>query len=79
MEFLRSFIKNGYLKAVGKMEDYKIILGASAYFDKGILKEEDLKEINEAINKQYEVSEELPEETTDENIDNVSEETKSIF
>ncbi len=75
MEFLREFIKNGYLKAIGKMEDYKVILGASAYFDKGILKEEDLKEINEAINKQYEVPEELPEET----IEDSSEETTPIF
>lgn len=42
------------------MEDYKIILGASDYFDKGILKEDDLKEISEAINKQYEdTSEEI--------------------
>ena len=58
MEFLREFIKAGYLKAVGKMEDYKVILGASAYFDKGILKEDDLKE------KQY-------EKTTDEdNVEN---------
>ena len=64
MEFLREFIKAGYLKAVGKMEDYKVILGASAYFDKGILKEDDLKEISEAIDKQY-------EKTTDEdNADN---------
>ncbi len=54
MEFLREFIKAGYLKAIGKMEDYKVILGASAYFDKGILKEDDLKEISEAIDKQYE-------------------------
>ena len=54
MEFLREFIKAGYLKAVGKMEDYRVILGASAYFDKGILKEEDLKEISEAIDKRYE-------------------------
>lgn len=59
MEFLREFIKDGYLKAVGKMEDYKVILGASTYFDKGILKEGDLKEISEAINKQYETSEEI--------------------
>lgn len=51
MEFLREFIKNGYLKAIGKMEEYKIILGATSYFDKGILKEEDLIEINEALNK----------------------------
>lgn len=75
MDFLRSFIKEGYLKAIGKMEDYKVILGASAYFDKGILKEEDLKEINEAINKQYEVSEELPKET----IEDSSEEATPIF
>lgn len=64
MEFLREFIKAGYLKAVGKMEDYKVILGASVYFDKGILKEDDLKEISEAIDKQY-------EKTTDEdNVEN---------
>ena len=64
MEFLREFIKAGYLKAVGKMEDYKVILSASAYFDKGILKEDDLKEISEAIDKQY-------EKTTDEdNVEN---------
>lgn len=54
------------------MEDYKVILGASAYFDKGILKEEDLKEINEAINKQYEEiednssNEEIPETEVEE-------------
>lgn len=50
MEFLRNFIKEGYLKAVGSLPEYKIILGATSYFDKGILTEDDLKEINEAIN-----------------------------
>ena len=65
MEFLREFIKEGYLKAVGKMEDYKIILGASAYFDKGILKEE----ISEAINKQYETTEEVEKIDSTENIE----------
>lgn len=69
MEFLREFIKKGYLKGVGKMEDYKIILGASAYFDKGILKEEDLKEISEAINKQYETTEEVEKIDSTENIE----------
>lgn len=69
MEFLREFIKEGYLKGVGKMEDYKIILGASAYFDKGILKEEDLKEISEAINKQYETTEEVEKIDSTENIE----------
>ena len=61
MEFLRNFIKDGYLKAIGKMEEYKIILGASAYFDKGILKEDDLVEINQAI-KDSKPVEEIPEE-----------------
>lgn len=74
MEFLREFIKEGYLKAVGKMEDYKIILGASAYFDKGILKEEDLKEISEAINKQYETTEEVEKIDSTENIEETEEE-----
>lgn len=69
MEFLREFIKEGYLKGVGKMEDYKIILGASAYFDKGILKEEDLKEISEAINKQYKTTEEVEKIDSTENIE----------
>ena len=72
MEFLREFIKDGYLKAVGKMEDYKIILGASAYFDKSILKEDDLKEISEAINKQYE---DTSEEITG-TVENIEEATK---
>lgn len=86
MEFLREFIKAGYLKAVGKMEDYKVILGASAYFDKGILKEDDLKEISEAIDKQHEktTDEDAAENTADsaeettentEETDNITEET----
>lgn len=74
MEFLREFIKEGYLKAVGKMEDYKIILGASAYFDKGILKEEDLKEISEAINKQHETTEKVEEIDSTENVEETEEE-----
>lgn len=67
MEFLREFIKAGYLKAIGKMEDYKVILGSSTYFDKGILKEDDLKEISEAIDKQYEenVDEDSTENTSE--------------
>lgn len=74
MEFLREFIKAGYLKAIGKMEDYKVILGASAYFDKGILKEEDLKEISEAIDKQYEENiDEGSAENTEDSAENTSE------
>lgn len=71
MDFLRNFIKEGYLKAVNNLPDYKIILGATAYFDKGILTENDLKEINEALNAENtaEEIENLNEEVEGENVD----------
>lgn len=49
----REFIKKGFLSAVGKLADYQIILNASGYFEKGVLTEEDLAEINEKIEAQY--------------------------
>lgn len=52
---LREFIKKGLLDAVGKMADYQIILNATGWFEKGVLKEEDLEEIDNAINSQYPV------------------------
>ena len=45
----RNFVKNGFLKAIGEMADYQIILNASAYYEKGVLTEEDLAEINIAM------------------------------
>lgn len=45
----KNFIKNGLLKAVGNMADYKIILNAAGWFDKGVLDENDLSEISDAI------------------------------
>lgn len=61
---LRNFIKKGLLNAVGKMADYQVILNAAAWNEKGVLLEEDLMEINTAIDNQYIVIEEqpLPEE-----------------
>jgi hypothetical protein len=50
---LREFIKSGFLKAVGKMADYQIILNAVGWHEKGVLTEEDLAEINAAIEAQY--------------------------
>lgn len=50
---LREFIKKGLLDAVGKMADYQIILNAAGWFEKGVLLEEDLEEIQEAIDNQY--------------------------
>lgn len=56
---LKDFIKNGLLKAVGKMADYQIILNAAGWFEKGVLLEEDLAEINAAIEAQYLTEEEI--------------------
>ena len=43
------FIKNGLLDAVGKMADYQVVLNAVGWLEKGVLSEEDLAEINTAI------------------------------
>ena len=46
---LGSFIKNGFIAAVGKMADYQIILNAAGWFEKGVLSESDLAEIQTVI------------------------------
>lgn len=52
---LRDFIKKGLLNAVGKMADYQIILNSVCWMEKGVLTEDDLAEINAAIESQYEI------------------------
>ena len=44
-----TFLKNGFLPAVGKMSDYQIILNAAGWHEKGVLTENDLAEIQAAI------------------------------
>ena len=51
---LKTFVKNGLIKAVGNMPDYKIILNAAGWLEKGVLTESDLAEIETALNIQYE-------------------------
>ena len=46
---LREFIKRGLLDAVGKMADYQVRLNAAGWHEKGVLTEEDLAEIELAI------------------------------
>lgn len=46
---LREFVKKGFLDAVGKMANYQIILNAAGWHEKGVLTEDDLSEINNAI------------------------------
>ena len=59
---LRNFVKKGFLNAVGKMADYQIILNAMGWYEKGVLMEEDLEEINSKIDLQYvELIEEVEE------------------
>lgn len=48
---LREFIKKGLLEAVGEMADYQIILNAAGWFEKGVLVESDLAEIQVAIDE----------------------------
>ena len=48
---LGTFIKGGLIAAVGKMADYQIILNAAGWFEKGVLAENDLAEIQAAIDE----------------------------
>ena len=50
---LKEFVKNGLLKAIGKMADYQVILNAAGWLEKGVLTEDDLAEIQTAIEAQY--------------------------
>lgn len=52
MFYLRDFIKKGFLNAVGRLADYQIILNAAGWYDKGVLLEADLAEIQSAIDAQ---------------------------
>lgn len=49
---LKQFIKNGLINAVGKMADYQVILNAAGWLEKGVLTEDDLAEIQSAIDMQ---------------------------
>lgn len=57
----REFLKKGFLSAVGKMADYQIRLNACGYYEKNVLTEEDLAEIDAAIDAQYIVPDETEE------------------
>ena len=57
---LSGFIKRGLIAAVGRMTDYQVILNAAGWLEKGVLTEDDLAEIQAAIDAQYIVPEEEP-------------------
>lgn len=47
----REFLMTGFRNAVGKMADYQVILNANGYFEKGVLTEDDLEELQELIDQ----------------------------
>lgn len=67
----REFLMQGFKNAVGKMADYKVIFNANGYYEKGVLTEEDLAELQGLIDEKNapavvpEITEELPEEVTE--------------
>ena len=46
---LREYIKNGLMLAIGNKPDYEIILKSADWLSKGVLTEEDLADIQVAI------------------------------
>lgn len=60
---LRNFIKIGLIKAIGKMADYQVILNSAGWFEKGVLLEEDLLEIQSLIEARYVEETPIEEET----------------
>ena len=62
---LSGFIKRGLIAAVGRMADYQIILNAAGWLEKGVLTEDDLMEIQTAIDAQYQQPEEPVEDAAE--------------
>ncbi len=58
----KEFIKQGLIKAVGNMADYQVILNAAAWFEKGVLDESDLADIQLSIDSKNEEAEVNAEE-----------------
>ncbi len=58
----REFLMTGFRNAVGKMADYQVVLNASGYFEKGVLEEADIKELNDLIVKKNAAAAVQPEE-----------------
>lgn len=58
---LKNYIKRGLIAAVGKMADYQIILNSVGWMEKGVLSEEDLADIQAAIDAQYQQMDEPTE------------------
>ena len=60
--FLHDFVMRGLLASIGKMPDYWVINSSLNWYDKGILTEQDLEEINSKLAPVVEEPIEEPEE-----------------
>ena len=52
----REFLMKGFKNAIGKMADYKVILNANGYYEKGVLNEDDLAELQGMIDAKNSLS-----------------------
>lgn len=59
---LRDFIKTGLIDAIGKMADYQIILNAAGWYEKGVLIEDDLAELQVRIDTKNTLNQEIEKE-----------------
>ena len=68
---LRTFVMKGLLNAVGKMAGYQVILNATGWYEKGVLLEEDLAELQAKIDEKNTPVEEVEsiEETPSEEVE----------
>lgn len=53
----RNFLMTGFISAVGHMADYQVILNANGYYEKGVLTEDDLSELQAMIEEKNAASE----------------------
>lgn len=64
--FLKKFVKKTLMDAIGHQPDYWVEANALGWFEKGVLAEEDLMEIDKAIEEKNAPVEEVPEEEIEE-------------
>lgn len=62
--FLHNFVMKGLLASIGQMPDYWVITSALNWYDKGVLVEQDLEQINAKIEELHPV---IVEEQVEEN------------
>lgn len=73
---MHDFVMKGLLAAIGVQSDYWVILEAARWFDKGVLREEDLIEIQEKIDEKNIPVEPEPVEEPIEEVEEIQEENE---